>query len=90
MHVIHKTNLCVLDIAYKLEASEPPHHFIYMDEAGFSLTKRTRSGRNIISHRATVDVPGQRGGNITMGAAISENVYSHYWANTIQSVLSPF
>ncbi|KAL6458786.1 hypothetical protein MHYP_G00322580 [Metynnis hypsauchen] len=52
---------CIME----LEASEPPHSFIYMDEAGFNLTKR--------SHRATVDVPGQRGGNITMGAAISEN-----------------
>ncbi|KAM4592404.1 uncharacterized protein PAE49_011102 [Odontesthes bonariensis] len=57
----------------ELEASEPPHSFIYMDEAGFNLTKRRRRGRNIIGHRATVDVPGQRGGNITMGAAISEN-----------------
>ncbi len=53
----------------ELEASEPPHSFIYMDEAGFNLTKRRRHGRNIIGHRATVDVPGQRGGNITMGAA---------------------
>lgn len=44
-----------------------------MDEAGFNLTKRRRRGRNIIDHRATVDVPGQRGGNITMGCAISEN-----------------
>ncbi|XP_051238676.1 uncharacterized protein LOC127353457 [Dicentrarchus labrax] len=57
----------------ELEASEPPHSFIYMDEAGFNLTKRRRRGRNIIGHRATVDVPGQRGGNITMGAAISKN-----------------
>ncbi len=57
----------------ELEASEPPHSFIYTDEAGFNLTKRRRRGRNIIDHRATVDVPDQRGGNITMGAAISEN-----------------
>ncbi|XP_044040880.1 uncharacterized protein LOC122870620 [Siniperca chuatsi] len=57
----------------ELEASEPPHSFLYMDEAGFNLTKRRRRGRNIIGHRATVDVPGQRGGNITMGCAISEN-----------------
>ncbi len=40
----------------ELEASEPLHSFIYMDEAGFNLTKRRRRGRNII----------------TMGAAISE------------------
>ncbi len=57
----------------ELEAREPPHSFIYMDEAGFNLTKRRRRGRNIIGHRAIIDVPGQRGGNITMGAAISEN-----------------
>ncbi len=35
--------------------------------------KRRRHGRNIIGHRATVDVPGQWGGNITICAAISEN-----------------
>ncbi len=57
----------------ELEASEPPHSFICMDEAGFNLSKRKRRGWNIIGHRATVDVPCQRGGNITMGAAISEN-----------------
>ena len=57
----------------ELEASEPTHNFIYVDEAGLNLTKHRRRGRNIICHRATVDVPGQRGGNITMGAAISEN-----------------
>ncbi|TWW80190.1 hypothetical protein D4764_01G0000050 [Takifugu flavidus] len=57
----------------ELEASEPPCHFIYMDEAGFNLTKRRRRGRNLIGHRATIDVPGQRGGNITMCAAISDN-----------------
>ena len=44
-----------------------------MDEAGFNLTECRRHGQNIISHRATVDVPGQQGGNITMGAAISKN-----------------
>ncbi|XP_044052938.1 uncharacterized protein LOC122876529 [Siniperca chuatsi] len=49
----------------ELEASEPQH--------SFNLTKRRRRGQNIIGHRATVDVPGQRGGNITMGCAISEN-----------------
>ncbi|KAI7790162.1 hypothetical protein IRJ41_011132 [Triplophysa rosa] len=45
----------------ELEAREPLHSFIYMDEAGFNLTK------------PTVDVPGQQGGNITMSAAISKN-----------------
>ncbi|XDV52533.1 hypothetical protein PO909_021253 [Leuciscus waleckii] len=47
--------------------------FVYVDEAGFNLTKCRRRGWNIIGHRATVDLPGQRGGNITMCAAISEH-----------------
>ncbi|KAL7837516.1 hypothetical protein SRHO_G00272270 [Serrasalmus rhombeus] len=47
---------CIME----LEASEPPHSFIYMDEAGFNQTKCRRHCRNIISHRATVDVPGQQ------------------------------
>ena len=57
----------------ELEASEPTHNFIYVDEAGFNLTKHRRRGRNIIGYRATVHVPGQRDGNIAIGAAISEN-----------------
>lgn len=67
---------CLLDIVYcimELEASEPLHKFICMDEAGFNLTNRRRRGRNVISHKAAVDVPGQWGGNITIGAAVSEN-----------------
>lgn len=57
----------------ELEAREPLHTFIYLDEAGFNLAKGRRRGRNRIGRRATIDVPGQRGGNITMCAAISEN-----------------
>ena len=45
----------------ELEASEPPNNIIYMEEAGFNLTKC----------RATVDLPGQQGVNMTVGAAIS-------------------
>lgn len=56
-----------------LEGHETPHILVFVDEAGFNLAKGRRRGRNIIGHRATVDVPGQRGGNITMCAAISEN-----------------
>ena len=56
-----------------LEANETPHTLIFMDEAGFNLAKRRWCGRNVVGHRATVDVPSQRGGNITMCAAISEN-----------------
>ena len=65
------------------EESEPLYNYIYMDEAGFNLMKHRGRARNTIAHRATVDVPGQQRGNITMGADISENgenTYSHYWA----------
>lgn len=55
----------------ELEANQAPHEFIYIDEAGFNLSKRRRRGRNIIGKRATVDVPGQRGANITMCAAMA-------------------
>ncbi|XP_026098430.1 uncharacterized protein LOC113069519 [Carassius auratus] len=48
----------------ELESSEPSHNFVYMDEAGFNLTKCRRRGRNVIGQRATVDLPGQRGGNM--------------------------
>ena len=56
-----------------LEADATHYVFIYVDEAGFNLAKRRRRGRNIIGHRATVTVPGQRGANITICAAISTN-----------------
>lgn len=49
------------------------HILVFVDEAGFSLAKGRRRGRNFIGHRATIGTPGQRGGNITMCAAISEN-----------------
>ncbi|XP_060758415.1 uncharacterized protein LOC132869078 [Neoarius graeffei] len=55
----------------ELEANQVPHEFIFIDEAGFNVSKRRRRGRNVIGKRATVDVPGQRGANITMCAAIA-------------------
>lgn len=60
---------------------ERPHEYIYMDEAGFNLTKRRRRGRNVIGHRAIVGVPGQRGGNVTLCAAISNHGVVHHHAN---------
>ncbi|KAJ8332309.1 hypothetical protein SKAU_G00426640 [Synaphobranchus kaupii] len=57
----------------ELEANQAPHDIIYIDEAGFNLAKRRRRGRNIIGKRATVAAPGQRGANITICAAISNN-----------------
>ncbi len=57
----------------ELEADDDHHKFIYLDEAGFNLAKTWRRGRNFIGQRATIQVPGQRGANITMCAAISED-----------------
>lgn len=54
----------------ELDADENHHKFLFLDEAGFNLAK-TR--RNFIGQRATIQVPGQRGANITMCAAISED-----------------
>ncbi len=65
-----------------MDAEEVPHEFIYIDEAGFNLTTVRRRGRNIIGHRAIVNVPGQRGGNITLCAAITQNRVLHRHANS--------
>ncbi|XP_034147992.1 uncharacterized protein LOC117594488 [Esox lucius] len=56
-----------------LDADVNHHKYVFVDEAGFNLAKTRRRGRNIIGQRATVQVPGQRGGNISMWAAISED-----------------
>lgn len=69
----------------ELDGSQTNHDYIYVDEAGFNLTKKRKRGRNIIGQRATVNVPGQRGGNITICAAISRNgVVAH------NAVLGPY
>lgn len=57
----------------ELEVAAVEHQFIFIDEVGFNLTKRQKRGRNVISQRAIVEVPGQRGGNITMCAAITHH-----------------
>ena len=57
----------------QMDAEEIPNEFINIDEAGFNLTKARRRGRNIIGHGARINVPGQRGGNITLCAAITQN-----------------
>ncbi len=57
----------------ELEGHETPHVLVFVDEAGFNLSKGWRRGRNLIGHRAITDPPGQRGADITMCAAISEN-----------------
>ncbi|XP_049319290.1 uncharacterized protein LOC111190584 [Astyanax mexicanus] len=64
----------------ELEVDAVEHQFIFIDEVGFNLTKRRRRGRNIIGQRAIVEVPGQRGGNITMCAAMTHHGIIHHHA----------
>nr|XP_055037961.1 uncharacterized protein LOC129425918 [Misgurnus anguillicaudatus] len=64
----------------ELEADAMGHELLFVDEAGFNLSKTRRRGRNIIGHCAIINVPGQRGGNITMCAAISQNGVVHHHA----------
>lgn len=54
-----------------------------MDEAGFNLTKMKKRGRNVIGHHAIINVPGQRYGNITMCAAVSQNGVVHHHATLV-------
>ncbi|KAM9495020.1 uncharacterized protein Hap1MRO34_004814, partial [Clarias gariepinus] len=37
---------------FEIEGRPVPHEIIFVDEAGFNLTKRRKRGRNIIGHRA--------------------------------------
>ncbi len=71
----------VLQGVLRMDGEEIQHEFIYIDEAGFNLTRTRRRGRNIIGHRAIVNVPGQRGGNITLCAAITQNGVLHRHAH---------
>ncbi|KAI2667123.1 5-(hydroxymethyl)furfural oxidase [Labeo rohita] len=73
----------------EFDAAKLPHEFIYVDEAGFSLAKTRRRARNVVGPRAVVNVPGQRGGNITLCAAISvQGVLRHH--ATLVLYLSPY
>nr|XP_029480639.1 uncharacterized protein LOC115103815 [Oncorhynchus nerka] len=62
----------------ELDAAAIQHVYMYI-ESGFKLAKR--QGWNIIGHRAIVNVPGQRGGNITMCAAVGQQGVPHHHAN---------
>jgi transposase len=59
-----------------MDAEAIQHEYIYIDEAGFNLSKVRRRGR-----KAIISVPGQRGGNITLCAAITQNGVLHRHAN---------
>ncbi len=63
-----------------MDGAAQPHEFIFIDEARFDLSKTRRRGRNVIGQRAIVHVPGQRGGNITLCAAISLRGLLHHHA----------
>lgn len=71
---------CLVQRVMELEADAMGHELLFVDEAGFNLSKTRRRGRNITGHRAIINVPGQRGGNITMCAAISQNGVVHHHA----------
>ncbi len=62
---------------FEFDGWDTLHECIFIDEAGFNLTKR---GRNIIGRSAIVEVPGQRGGNVTLCAAISHHGVLHHHA----------
>lgn len=63
-----------------MDGAAQPHECIYIDEAGFNLSKNRQRGRNIIGQRAILHVPGQCGGNITLCAAMSLRGLLHHHA----------
>nr|XP_023842939.1 uncharacterized protein LOC111963654 [Salvelinus alpinus] len=63
---------------FELDAMADPQEYIFINEAGFSLTKRRKRGSNIIGHRAFIQVPCQRGGKVTLCAAISNHGVLHH------------
>lgn len=70
---------------FDMDAMTDSHEYIFIDEAGFNLTKWCKRGGNIIGQCAITQVPGQRGGNITMCAAISNRGVLHCHA-----ILGPY
>lgn len=57
-----------------LDAALNHQKYIFVDEVVFNFAKTWRGGQSLIGQRATIQVPGQHGGNIFMCAAISEDV----------------
>ena len=70
-------SFCLLQRVLELDAHVIRHEFIYVDEVGFNLPKTRRHGRDVIGQRPITNVPGQRGDNITMCAAITQNGVLH-------------
>ena len=63
----------------ELDADENHHKFLFLDDAGFNLAKTRRRGQNFTGQQATIQVPGQRGANITLCAAITEDGVVGRW-----------
>ena len=72
----HILSCCLFQRVLELDATAIQHIYVYIDGAGFNLAKRGR-GRNIIGHRAIVNVPRHHGGNITRCAAVSQQGVLH-------------
>ena len=76
-----------------MKQAKNEHLVTFVDEVGFNLVKTRCRGRNLIGKRATVDVPDQRGANITMCTAISVDglqLHKAALAHTIPPALLPF
>lgn len=62
---------------FELHSRDRPHECIFLDEAGFNLTKKDNkmSQHNLFIHqveqRAIIGMLAQPGGNVTLCAAIS-------------------
>lgn len=52
---------------------ERPYEYIFVDEAGFNLTKTRGRDRNIFGHRAIASDPCQRGATVTLWAAVTNS-----------------
>ena len=85
-----KNTLSVLDNRYTyvreiMLLESDLYTFIYVDETGFNLHVSRKRGRNLIGKRAVVQLPTQRGGNLSAWAALSSNKLIHF-----KSQLKPF
>ncbi len=63
-----------------MDGAAQPHEFIFIDEAGFDLSKTRRRGRNVIGQGQLCTSQGSAGGNITLCAAISLRGLLHHHA----------